>query len=130
MLKEVQDILNLIRKKEKELYISANKDLLFNIGKKEKMIVKYTKTKELIGLERVHVEKSWGAELINQIIKEEHIRTELKESLTRNIGKRKIVVYTDRLLQKKDTQQLIGYSIVQIDEQNKIVCSHKGKIEK
>ena len=59
------------------------------------MVVKHTKIKELIGFERVQVEKSWGAELINQIIKEEHIWTELKESLTRNIGKRKIVVYTD-----------------------------------
>ena len=58
VLKEVQDISNLIRKKENELYISANKNLLFNIGKKEKMVVKYTKIKELIGLERVQVEKS------------------------------------------------------------------------
>ena len=58
MLKEAQDISNLIRKKEKELYILANKDLLFNIGKKEKMVVKHTKIKELIGLERVQVEKS------------------------------------------------------------------------
>ena len=35
VLKEIQDISNLIRKKENELYILANKDLLFNIEKKK-----------------------------------------------------------------------------------------------
>ena len=48
----------------------------------------------------------------------------------KNTSRRKIVVYTDGSLQREDTQQKIGYSIVQIDEQNNIVCSHRGKLEK
>ena len=48
----------------------------------------------------------------------------------KNASRRKIVVYTDRSLQKEDIQQKIGFSIVQIDEQNNIVYSHKGKLEK
>ena len=46
------------------------------------------------------------------------------------MSRRKIVVYTDRSLQKEYIQQKMGYSIVQIDEQNNIVCSHRGKLEK
>ena len=48
----------------------------------------------------------------------------------KNTNRRKIVVYTDRCLQKEDTQQKMGYSIVQIDEQNNIVYSYRGKLEK
>ena len=48
----------------------------------------------------------------------------------KNASRRKIVVYTDGSLQREDTQQKMGYSIVQIDEQNNIVYSHRGKLEK
>ena len=54
----------------------------------------------------------------------------IKRKLYENVSRRKIVVYTDRSLQREDTQQKIEYSIVQIDEQNNIVCSHRGKLEK
>ena len=49
--------------------------------------------------------------------------------MRKNLGKKKVVIYTDGSLLKgnEGKQQRMRYSIVQIDEQNKIVCSHKVK---
>ena len=120
----------MIKKKENILYILVNKEVLFRAKIRKKNITKHIEVKKLRGLERVCIENSWGTELIDQLIKEKNIRVKLKESFMKNTSRRKIIVYTDRSLQREDTQQKIGYSIVQIDEQNNIIYSHRGKLEK
>ena len=73
VLKEAQDISNLIRKKESIPYIVVNKEVLFRAEKRKKNITKHAEVKKLRGLERVCIENNWGAELIDQLIKEENI---------------------------------------------------------
>ena len=51
----------------------ANKEALVRAKKKKMRVAKYTEVKELKGLEKVFIESSWGAELIDQLIKEENI---------------------------------------------------------
>ena len=58
ILKEAQDISNLIRKKENIPYIVVNKEVLFRAERRKKNITKHAEVKKLRGLERVCIENS------------------------------------------------------------------------
>ena len=100
------------------------------IGKETKKS-KVEEFKKFKNLERIEVENSWEAELINQIIQNTEVRKELKNRLEANKREKEIVFYTDSLLSRKDIRNklMIGYSIVQIDSINNIVFRYKGRIE-
>ena len=129
-LKEIQNISELIRKKDNKPYIVASEELIQEVSKEKKRATRLEEIRKFKGTEQVVVEESWEAELINQIVKEENMRASLKESLKKNLGKKEIVIYTDGSLgiDEISGQLRMGFSIVQIDEQNRVIGSHKGRI--
>ena len=107
-----------------------NKEYLEKIGKEAKKsnIKDFKKFKNL---ERIEVESSWEAELVNQVIQNVEIRKELKDRLEANREEKEIIFYTDRSLSRESTRDkvVMGYSVVQVDSTNNEVFRYKERIE-
>ena len=107
-----------------------NKEYLEKIGKEAKKsnIKDYKKFKNL---ERIEVESSWEAELVNQIIQNIEIRKELKDRLKANREEKEIIFYTDGSLSRESIWDKVvkGYSVVQVDSTNNKVFRYKRRIE-
>ena len=129
-MKEVQDITNFIWKKNNILQVTFNREYLEKIGKETKKS-KVEKFKKFKNLERIEVESSWEAELINQIIQNTEVRKELKDRLEANKREKEIVFYTDGSLGREGTRDksIMGYSIIQIDNINNIVFRYKRRFK-
>ena len=129
-LKEVNNISNFIRKKDNVPQVTFNREYLEKIGKEAKKsnIKDFKKFKNL---ERIEVESSWEAELVNQVIQNVEIRKELKDRLEANREEKEIIFYTDRSLSRESTRDkvVMGYNVVQVDSTNNKVFRYKGKIE-
>ena len=99
--------------------------------RKETKKSKVEEFKKFKNLERIEVENSWEAELINQIIQNTEVRKELKDRLEANKREKEIVFYTDGSLSREGTRDklIMGYSIIQIDSTNNVVFRYKGRIE-
>src|SRR5207253_5425034 len=87
--------------------------------------------KEFKNLERIEVESSWEAELVNQVVKNIEVRKELKDRLEANREEKEIIFYTDGSLSRDSIRDkaVIGYSIVQVDSTNNKVFRYKERIE-
>ena len=129
-MKEVQDITNFIQKKDNIPQVTFNREYLEKIGKEAKKS-KVEDFKEFKNLERIKVESSWEAELVNQVIKNIEVRKELKDRLEANREEKEIIFYTDSLLSRESTRDkvVMGYSVVQVDSTNNEVFRYKGRIE-
>src|SRR5437773_11745814 len=107
-----------------------NREYLEKIGKEAKKS-NNKDFKKFKNLERIEVESSWEAELVNQVIQNVEIRKELKNRLEANIEEKEIIFYIDGLLSRESTRDKIvmGYSVVQVDSTNNKVFRYKKRIE-
>ena len=129
-MKEVQDITNFIWKKNNILQVTFNREYLEKIGKETKKS-KVEEFKKFKNLERIEVESSWEAELINQIIQNTEVRKELKDRLEANKREKELVFYTDGSLSREGTRDksIMRYSIIQVDSTNNVVFRYEKRIE-
>ena len=107
-----------------------NREYLEKIGKEAKKS-NVKDFKKFKNLERIEVERSWEAELVNQVIQNMEIRKELKDRLEANREEKEIIFYTDGSLSRESTRDkvVMGYSVVQVDSTNNEVFRYKGRIE-